>query len=132
MLRVRPSIEQVIIKTNEGVSGAGNAMVDLTGVADLPEPDRRSAIDTRVRAMQLESSTVALDLYVAKFERGGGIVEERIVGKELLSPSVQLRAATGRQRRAAVDPRSAARRRERPELSRLLVPGRPGLLPADQ
>jgi hypothetical protein len=29
---------------------------------------------------------------VARFERDGGIVEERIVGKELLSPSVQLRA----------------------------------------
>ena len=37
MLAVRPSISQVIIKTNEGVSGAGNALVDLTGVADLPE-----------------------------------------------------------------------------------------------
>jgi hypothetical protein len=31
-------------------------------------------------------------MYVAKFEQGGGIVEERIVGEELRSPSVQLRA----------------------------------------
>ena len=36
--------------------------------------------------------TVPLEAYVAKFERDGGIVEERIVGEELLSPSVQLRA----------------------------------------
>jgi hypothetical protein len=42
--------------------------------------------------MQLESSNVPLDLYVARFERDGGIVEERILGEELLSPSVQLRA----------------------------------------
>ena len=92
MLRVRPSIRQVIIKTNEGVSGSGNALVDLAGVTDLPERERRSAIDARVHAMQLESSRVGLDLYTATFERDGGIVEERIVGEELLSPSVQLRA----------------------------------------
>ena len=93
MLLLRPSIQQVIIKTNEGVSGSGNALIDLTGVMDGPEGDeRRSAIDTRVRAMQLESELVALDQYVARFEQDGGVVEERIVGKELLSPSVQLRA----------------------------------------
>jgi hypothetical protein len=92
MLAVRPSISQVIIKTNEGVSGSGNALVDLAGVVDLPESERRSAIGSRVRAMQLESSKVPLDMYVAKFEQGGGIVEERIVGEELRSPSVQLRA----------------------------------------
>ena len=92
MLAVRPSISQVIIKTNEGVSGSGNALVDLAGIVDLPESERRSAIGSRVRAMQLESSKVPLDMYVAKFEQGGGIVEERIVGEELRSPSVQLRA----------------------------------------
>jgi PGM1 C-terminal domain len=92
MLAIRPSISQVIIKTNEGVSGAGNALVDLIGVVDLPEGERRSAIGTRVRAMQLESPKVPLEVYVAKFEQDGGIVEERIVGEELRSPSVQLRA----------------------------------------
>ena len=92
MVRVRPSIEQVIIKTNEGVSGAGNALVDLAGVTELPEAERRSMVNARVRAMQLESSRVDLDFYLANFERDGGIVEERIVGEELLSPSVQLRA----------------------------------------
>jgi hypothetical protein len=92
MLAVRPSISQVIIKTNEGVSGAGNALVDLAGIVDLPEAERRSAIRERVDAMQLESQDVPLDRYVAKFEQDGGIVEERIIGEELLSPSVQLRA----------------------------------------
>jgi hypothetical protein len=91
MLAVRPSISQVIIKTNEGVSGAGNALVDLIGVVDLPESKQRSAIGARVRALQLESPKVPLDEYVAKFEQDGGIVEERIVGEELRSPSVQLR-----------------------------------------
>jgi hypothetical protein len=93
MLRTRPSIQQVIIKTNEGVSGSGNALVDLGGVQDLPDgSERRSAVDARIHAMQLESDRVSLDDYVARFERDGGIVEERILGEQLLSPSVQLRA----------------------------------------
>ena len=42
--------------------------------------------------MQLESDKVPLETYVAKFERDGGIVEERISGTSCRSPSVQLRA----------------------------------------
>ncbi|HEY5848301.1 MAG TPA: peptide ligase PGM1-related protein, partial [Microlunatus sp.] len=92
MLRIRPTIQQVIVKTNEGVSGSGNALVDLAGITALADAERRAAVGERVRAMQLESRRVPLAAYVAKFEQDGGIVEERIVGKDLLSPSVQLRA----------------------------------------
>jgi hypothetical protein len=92
MLAIRPSISSVIIKTNEGVSGTGNALVDLAGVVEQPESERRSVIAARVRAMQLEAQNVPLEAYLAKFEQDGGIVEERIVGEELRSPSVQLRA----------------------------------------
>jgi hypothetical protein len=46
--------------------------------------------------MQLESATVPRAAYEAKFEQNGGIVEERIVGEELLSPSVQLRVLPDR------------------------------------
>ena len=91
MLAVRPSISQVIIKTNEGVSGTGNALIDVAGTIDLPKGEQRAAIGARVRAMQLESDKVPLEGYVAKFEHDGGIVEERIVGQDLRSPSVQLR-----------------------------------------
>jgi hypothetical protein len=45
--------------------------------------------------MELESSTTPLDVYLAKFEQGAGIVEERIVGEEIESPSVQLRVLPG-------------------------------------
>jgi hypothetical protein len=41
--------------------------------------------------MELEAEDVPLDVYLAKFQQGAGIVEERITGTELLSPSVQLR-----------------------------------------
>lgn len=92
LLAARPSMSQVIVKLNEGVSGAGNAVVRLDGVAALPEDERRLAIAARVRAMELEAQDVPFEAYVAKLESDGGIVEERIIGEELLSPSVQLRA----------------------------------------
>jgi hypothetical protein len=41
--------------------------------------------------MELESQSTPFDVYLAKFAQNGGIVEERIVGDELRSPSVQLR-----------------------------------------
>jgi len=92
LLDTRPTMRQVIVKLNEGVSGAGNALVDLEGVAGLPAADRRAAIAERVRGMHLEARDVPFEAYVARLESDGGIVEERIMGEELLSPSVQLRA----------------------------------------
>ena len=44
--------------------------------------------------MQLEAPDTPLDVYLAKFSEGG-IVEERIVGAEVRSPSVQLRTLPG-------------------------------------
>jgi hypothetical protein len=41
--------------------------------------------------MRFEAPHVTLEGYVAKLEERGGIVEERIVGEEIRSPSVQLR-----------------------------------------
>jgi hypothetical protein len=96
MLDMRPTISEVIVKLNEGVSGAGNALVDLRGVTDMARSDRRSLVVERVRSMQLESATTPPAAYEAKFEQNGGIVEERIVGEELLSPSVQLRVRPDR------------------------------------
>jgi hypothetical protein len=83
-------MSQVIVKLDEGVSGAGNALVDLRGVPGTGEPGERQEIQARVLAMQLEAEDVPLEVYLNKFAEGG-IVEERIVGKEILSPSVQLR-----------------------------------------
>ena len=85
----RPSMTQAVVKLNEGVSGEGNAIVDL---ANLAEPTD-AVIAERVRAMRFELGKVSFDEYAAKFRTRGGIVEERVgVGaKEVRSPSVQLR-----------------------------------------
>lgn len=92
MLAARPDVTEAIVKTNQGVSGAGNALVNLRGIGTLARSERQAALAERVRSMQLESQEVPFETYLAKFEQGGGIVEERITGKKLLSPSVQLRA----------------------------------------
>ena len=89
----RPGLEQVVVKLDAGVSGEGNAIVDLAG---LPRPGARSEprrIGERFDAMRLEATGVALADYVERLSHGG-IVEERIVGAELRSPSVQIELTT--------------------------------------
>ncbi|HET6561894.1 MAG TPA: peptide ligase PGM1-related protein [Marmoricola sp.] len=93
----RPVMDSVIVKTNEGVSGAGNALVRLSGLPAPGAPDERGQVAARLQAMELESQRTPLDVYLARFAEGGGIVEERITGKEIRSPSVQLRVLPGGQ-----------------------------------
>lgn len=87
-----PSLSQAIVKLNEGVSGAGNASLDLR---DLPAPgaaDETDVITARVLGMRPEADELSVETYLAAFEQHGGIVEERITGISLTSPSVQMRA----------------------------------------
>ncbi|MET0839646.1 MAG: peptide ligase PGM1-related protein [Marmoricola sp.] len=91
-----PQMSGAIVKLNDGVSGQGNAVVDLLG---LPEPggsDEWAVLEERVASLQLESETMSRTTYFQLFAGGGGIVEERISGKTLLSPSVQLRVLPDR------------------------------------
>jgi hypothetical protein len=88
----RPSLTQAIVKLNEGVSGAGNAMVDLSDLPAHDAPDEAAVIKDRIMNMQPEAETLSVDAYLSAFEKDGGIVEERITGQALESPSVQMRA----------------------------------------
>ncbi len=85
----RPSIAQAVVKLTEGVSGEGNALVDLTNLAEPTE----AAILERLRGMRFEHAATEFEQYWEKFRARGGIVEERVgVGAaEVHSPSVQLR-----------------------------------------
>ncbi len=91
----RPTMDSVIVKLNEGVSGEGNALVRLGGLPSPGSGSERTAVRERLLDMELESSTTPREVYLAKFEEGAGIVEERIVGQEVRSPSVQLRVLPG-------------------------------------
>jgi len=86
----KPEIAEAIVKLNEGVSGAGNALVDLTNLPSPGDHRERDAVMERLRSMQLESAATPFQVYVDKFAERGGIVEERISGVEMRSPSVQL------------------------------------------
>ena len=87
----RPSAS-AIVKLNDGVAGRGNAVVDLR---DLPAVRARptSAPSSAAASRRWPSSmpTPASTRYLAQLAQDGGIVEERVGGVELRSPSVQLR-----------------------------------------
>ena len=95
MRRERPAMAEVIVKLDEGVSGAGNALVGLRGLGAPGEAGERDAVIARVRTLELESPDVPREIYLAKLSEGG-IVEERIAGQEVRSPSVQLQITPGR------------------------------------
>jgi hypothetical protein len=91
MRRKKPRLRSAIVKLNEGISGEGNAVVDLSG---LPHPDDAGAapgLKERLRQMRFEARSVTFDSFFEKMETFGGIVEERIEGHDFCSPSVQLR-----------------------------------------
>jgi hypothetical protein len=80
--RRSPAARAAILKLDLGVSGLGNALVDLEAAAR----DVRSALE-------LEDETIDLDHYLSLLDEQGGIVEERIEGEDFRSPSVQLRVS---------------------------------------
>jgi hypothetical protein len=80
----------MVVKLNDGVSGEGNAIVDVT---DLPAPSaaqERRLVGQRLAAMIPEIGSVTTAAYLCKLADQGGVVEERITGLEVRSPSVQL------------------------------------------
>jgi PGM1 C-terminal domain len=87
----KPSIRQVLAKLNEGVSGEGNAVIDLSGLPAPGDSKEKAMLEERLRAMQFELVRVTYDSYMEKLRERKGVVEERILGEEIRSPSVQLR-----------------------------------------
>ena len=79
-LRARsPNAREAVLKLDLGVSGLGNALLDLGAARDLRE------------AIELEDEEIDVEQYLALLDEQGGIVEERIGGEDFRSPSVQLR-----------------------------------------
>ena len=91
MRQRRPSMTRVVAKLNEGVSGAGNANIDLGGIPVPGHPAERAAILQRVHSMKFESAKMTDERFTSKLAAHGGIVEELIAGRDFRSPSAQLR-----------------------------------------
>jgi hypothetical protein len=88
----KPKLAKVLVKLNEGVSGEGNALVDLGGLPEPGNADEQDAIRQALEAMTFELEDATYDAYVEKLAERGGVIEECIEGRDFKSPSVQLRA----------------------------------------
>ena len=83
-----PDLQRAVVKHNEGVSGFGNAVVDLSG---LPDAATAPDVDRLLDDLPVDPHAGGVAEYFATLEREGGVVEEFIGGEILASPSVQLR-----------------------------------------
>ena len=86
----RPQLEQVVLKLNDGVSGEGNALIDLRGLRPPGEPHERERARERVVSLRPEAPGLGAAAFLAKLGHGGGVIEEWIAAREIRSPSVQL------------------------------------------
>ena len=84
--RNHPEATQLIVKINEGVSGSGNALLDVAQV-----PAEVGAAADALPRLEPEAPGLSVADFLATFTRYGGVVEQRITGAGLASPSVQLR-----------------------------------------
>ena len=85
----KPSLAKVVVKLNEGVSGEGNAHLDLSHLG--VQTGDRGALADHLATLRFESPEMTLETFLAKLAERGGVVEERIVGSDFCSPSAQLR-----------------------------------------
>ncbi len=82
-----PELRHAMVKQDDGVSGEGNAVVDMENV----DVDSAEAVRERLMAMRLEAKNMAVSDFLAKLVDQGGVVEERVRGERIVSPSVQMR-----------------------------------------
>ena len=82
----KPGLAAVLVKTNEGVSGWGNALVALDG---LPAPGDPSEYARVERALKDQIGPKYTE-FEAQFVKEGGIVEELVSGDQVRSPSAQM------------------------------------------
>ena len=87
----QPALRRVITKLNQGVSGMGNAVVDLRGLPPPGDAAEAEAIVAALRAMRFELPGLTYDAYLQGVAEQGAIVEEMIEGEVKESPSVQMR-----------------------------------------
>lgn len=85
----KPGLAKVVVKLNDGVSGEGNAHLDVSSLgARAADP---VALADHLATLRFESSEMTLDTFLATLAERGGVVEERIAGSDFCSPSAQLR-----------------------------------------
>src|SRR5213594_1506310 len=64
----KPGLSQVLVKLNEGVSGEGNALVDLQGLPAPGDSSERGLINDRLQSMKFELAGVTYESYITKLK----------------------------------------------------------------
>ncbi len=88
LTRTVPDLQRAIVKLNEGVSGFGNATVDLSRLGPSPT---REEIDNILDDLPIHEAIGGVTQFFEHLEAEGGVVEEMVQGESVRSPSVQLR-----------------------------------------
>jgi hypothetical protein len=70
----RPDITEAIVKLNEGVSGSGNALVDLRDLPPTGSDGEPEEIRRRVLELACENPKIDIETYLSAFAADGGIV----------------------------------------------------------
>ena len=86
-----PTLRRVVVKHNEGVSGYGNAVVDLGELGGPEEAGAGSELCRLLADLKVEGPGATVESYYQTLAEQGGIVEEMVEATEIRSPSVQLR-----------------------------------------
>ncbi|MEO8328494.1 MAG: peptide ligase PGM1-related protein [Candidatus Nanopelagicales bacterium] len=86
-IHTKTGARKFIVKTDEGVSGLGNAIVELSDGEDIKD------FAAAVRRLACEDEELDSDSYLELLSKHGGVVEEFLAADEVTSPSVQLRAS---------------------------------------
>ncbi len=92
-----PELERVVVKQNTGFSGQGNAIMDLTSLAEVSpnggasRTSRQEAVAEALPRMRFVDPHQTWETYLQKLEREGGIVEAFVDAAEKRAPSCQLR-----------------------------------------
>jgi hypothetical protein len=89
--RARPGVAQALVKLDESFAGEGNALFAFPDALPDDDAERAAVIGAALPKLEPAGSDETSATFMAKLASMGGIVEERVVADELLSPSVQLR-----------------------------------------
>jgi len=90
----KPDLKRMVIKLNEGFSGEGNAILDLTEIKDFSplkvnQNDCLIAISKHLHNLRFQAINENWENFASRIPELGAIVEEFIEGKIKRSPSVQ-------------------------------------------
>ncbi len=89
-----PHLQRFVVKLNEGLSGEGNAVLDLRPLAawvtaDSSVHDRKNLLENQFEFLSFQSPEETWTSFASRIPELGAIVEAFVEGEEKRSPSVQ-------------------------------------------